>query len=421
VTRSSSFTGGAARAANAPSGVLERLYQLAPRGALLGLDRVREACARYGHPERHGEFLHIAGTNGKGSVAAMVSAMGQADGKRVGLYTSPHLCRFHERIQIDNEPAPDEVLESVLGDVLERCPDLTFFETVTVAAFVVFATLDVELAAVEVGLGGRLDATNVLPAPRATAITRIALDHMNQLGPDIASIAREKAGIVKPGVPLIVGPLVAEAWREVEAMADAVKARVIHTDRNAELSSFVAQHPPALGGAHQSENAKIAVALGREAGLSTEAIAAGLRNVKWAGRLESLQTELGEVLLDAAHNPDGAEALAAALRARNLPSQKVALVFGAMADKDHAGMLARLASCAATRVYVAPEGRRAAEPSALAHELSGDVADSLESAMAMARGAAGPDGLVVVAGSIFLVGAARAWLLGLERDPAIAL
>ncbi|HEY3593689.1 MAG TPA: cyanophycin synthetase, partial [Polyangiaceae bacterium] len=238
---------------------------------------------------------------------------------------------------------------------------------------------------------------------------------------DIASIAREKAGIVKPGVPLIVGPLVAEAWREVEAMADAVKARVIHTDRDAELSSFVAQHPPALGGAHQSENAKIAVALGREAGLSTEAIAAGLRNVKWAGRLESLQTELGEVLLDAAHNPDGAEALAAALRARNLPSQKVALVFGAMADKDHAGMLARLASCAATRVYVAPEGRRAAEPSALAHELSGDVADSLESAMAMARGAAGPDGLVVVAGSIFLVGAARAWLLGLERDPAIAL
>jgi dihydrofolate synthase/folylpolyglutamate synthase len=347
--------------------------------------------------------------------------MGRAAGKRVGLYTSPHLCRFHERIQVDDGPAPDDALYPVLADVLERCPDLTFFETATLAAFLVFASLGVELAAVEVGLGGRLDATNVIESPRAVAITRIALDHTDRLGPDIASIAREKAGIIKPGATVIVGPLVADALREVMAVAEAERARVVATDSDGELAAFVAEHPPALLGAHQVDNAKIAVALGRAAGLGDAAIATGLRQVKWAGRLESLATTEGDVLLDAAHNPDGAAALAAALRARAMPPDKVALVFGAMADKDHAGMLAVLAPYAATRVYVAPEGRRAAEPALLAEEVAGHVAGSLSQALEIGRKACGRDGLVVVAGSIFLVGAARAFLLGLVRDPAIAL
>jgi dihydrofolate synthase/folylpolyglutamate synthase len=405
----------------APREVLERLYRLAPRGALLGLERVREACARYGHPERRAEYLHIAGTNGKGSVAAMTAAMARAAGKRVGLYTSPHLCRFHERIQVDGEPASDEVLFAVLADVLDRCPELTFFETATVAAFIVFATMKVELGAIEVGLGGRLDATNVLEAPRACAITRVALDHTDRLGPDIASIAREKAGIIKPGIPVVVGPLVDEAMREVEATAAVNAAPIVRAFADVELAAFVAEYPPALGGAHQVDNAKIAVALARRAGVSDGAIARGLRQVKWAGRLEYLQTPQGEVLLDAAHNPDGAEALAAALRARGMPREKVALVFGAMADKDHASMLSVLAPLAATRVYVAPEGRRAAEPWLLATQVPGDVANTVGQALAIGRRASGREGLVVVAGSIFLVGEARASLLGLVCDGAIAL
>jgi dihydrofolate synthase/folylpolyglutamate synthase len=400
--------------------VLERLYRLAPRGALLGLERMRAACAQYRHPERAAETLHIAGTNGKGSVAAMTAAIARAERRRAGLYTSPHLCRFHERIQVDGRPVADEVLYPVLADVLERCPDLTFFETATLVALVIFAQLEVDVAILEVGLGGRLDATNVLERPRACAITRIALDHTDRLGMDLGSIAREKAGIIKPHVPVVVGPLSPEALGEVESLARTANARVIRTDTDLELASFVARHPPALEGAHQVDNAKVAVGLAREVGWSEAAMAIGLAAVRWPGRLEHIATPDGEVLLDAAHNPDGAAALAAALQAHQSPG-KVALVFGAMADKDHAGMLAVLAPVAAKRVYIAPDGRRPADPAQLAVTLEGDVAATVEEALELGRRAAGPDGLVVVTGSIFLVGAARALLLGLARDPAVAL
>jgi dihydrofolate synthase/folylpolyglutamate synthase len=387
---------------------------------LFGLERVRTASARYGHPERRAESLHIAGTNGKGSVAAMAASMARAQGKRVGLYTSPHLCRFRERIQVDGLPVDDEVLYPILEDILEHCPDLTFFETATVAALVVFGSLKVEVSVLEVGLGGRLDATNVLDAPRACAITRIALDHEDRLGSDLASIAREKAGIIKPGVPLVVGPLDPVSLCEIEDQARAAGARLIRADTS-DLRSFVAAHPPALDGAHQLDNAQVAVALAREAGLSDEAIVVGLRSVRWDGRLELLHTPSGQVLLDAAHNPDGAAALAAALRTRGRPKEEVALVFGAMADKDYRSMLRVLSPSAAHRVYLAPEGRRPVAPALLAEALAGAEASHVQEALELARKAVGPSGLVVVAGSIFLVGAVRAALLGIERDPAIAL
>jgi dihydrofolate synthase/folylpolyglutamate synthase len=401
--------------------VLERLYGLAPRGALLGLERVRSATAHFGHPERRFASLHIAGTNGKGSVAAMVAAMAVEAGARTGLYTSPHLSRFHERIQVDGKPVAEDVLVPVIEQVLDACPELTFFEIVTVAAFHVFARLGVELAIVEVGLGGRLDATNVLEVPLATAITRVSLDHTEYLGSTLASIAREKAGIVKPGVPLVVGPLVPEALAEVLACAESVGAPVRLTDRNTELAAFVERHPPRLDGAHQRDNAKIAVALAREARLSDRAIAEGLRRVEWHGRLETIRSKDGDVLLDAAHNADGAAALAAALRQKNLAPSSVALVFGSMADKDYRAMLASLAPLASHRVYVAPEGRRAADPAAMAEVARGTVATRLDEALSVGRKAVGTSGLVVVTGSIFLVGAARARLLGLPRDPPIAL
>jgi dihydrofolate synthase/folylpolyglutamate synthase len=401
--------------------VLERLYGLAARGAQLGLERVRVASALFGHPERRFASLHVAGTNGKGSVSAMTAAMALEGGVRVGLYTSPHLCRFDERIQIDGRPAPEDALVSALEEVLDRCPELTFFETATVAAFHLFARFGVELAVVEVGLGGRLDATNVLEAPRATAITSVSFDHTDRLGATLAAIAREKAGIAKPGVPLFLGPLLPEALAEVEARAAAVGAPVRRTDRDAELAAFVERHPPALEGAHQRDNAKIAVALGREAGLSERAVAEGLRRVAWSGRLESIATPAGAFLLDAAHNADGAEALAAALRARGATPDRVALVFGSMADKDYPAMLATLTPFAGYRVYVAPEGRRAADPAAMAELAPGALARDPEHALELGRKAVGVEGLVVVAGSIFLVGAVRALLLGLPRDPPIAL
>jgi len=401
--------------------VLERLYGLGPRGALLGLERVRAACAEFGNPERRFSSVHVAGTNGKGSVAAMLAAAAHASGLRVGLYTSPHLCCFRERIQVNGEPVGDDLLVPALEQVLDRCPELTFFETATVAAFLIFTRERAELAVLEVGLGGRLDATNVLESPRATAITRISLDHTDRLGSDLVSIAREKAGIVKPGVPVIVGPLDPAAETEVVARAEALAAPLIFTAADPELASFVERHPPSLEGAHQRENAKIAVALARSAGLSDGAIAAGLRDVKWYGRMETLRRADGDVLLDAAHNADGARALAHAFQERRLDPARVALVFGSMADKDYASMLRALGPFAAHRIYVAPEGRRAADPAAMVEILSGTVATHAVEALGLGRKAVGRSGLVVVTGSIFLVGAARAHLLNLPRDPAIAL
>jgi dihydrofolate synthase/folylpolyglutamate synthase len=401
--------------------VLERLNGLAPRGALLGLERVSAACAALNHPERGFDSVHIAGTNGKGSVAAMVESMARAAKVRTGLYTSPHLVRFAERIQIDGAPVEDADLGAALEEALDRFPELTFFETATVAAFMVFARAKVELAVVEVGLGGRLDATNVLAAPRATAITRIALDHTDRLGKDIASIAREKAGILKPAVPVVLGPLDPISLAIVRGEADRVGAPLRLTADDGELASFVERYPPGLAGRHQIENARIAVALAREIALPPDAVGSGLSAVKWPGRLETLLTERGEVILDAAHNPDGAAALATALARQAREPARVALVFGAMADKDAEAMLALLAAHATHRFYVSPEGRRAADPARLAVHLPGVVLASVSEALEQARTAVGPGGSVLVAGSIFLVGAARAHLLGLERDPAIGL
>jgi dihydrofolate synthase/folylpolyglutamate synthase len=252
-------------------------------------------------------------------------------------------------------------------------------------------------------------------------VTRIALDHTDRLGTDLASIAREKAGILKRGVPVVVGPLDPVSLAEVTACAEKVGAPLRRTGDDPALATLVARHPPSLGGRHQVDNAKIAVALAEHLGCAEEAIAAGLAGARWPGRLELLATDHGEVLLDAAHNPDGAAALADALVERRRGPREIALVFGAMADKDAASMLALLAPHAAHRIYVVPEGRLATDPARLAEQAPGHIAASVPDALLRARSAVGPRGLVVVAGSIFLVGAARSELLGIERDPAVAL
>lgn len=414
---------------------LARLYARIPLGMRLGLERMRAACAQHGNPERDFRAVHVAGTNGKGSVCAMVESIARAHGLRTGLYTSPHLCRFAERIRIDGEPIADPTLASLLVRALDANEDLSFFEASTLAAFLAFREARVDVGVVEVGIGGRLDATNVLPTPAAAAITRVALDHVDRLGPTLVDIAREKAGIAKPGLDIVLGPVPPDLRAIIDQVAHASGATTSCSDQ--------AAVPPALGleGEHQRDNARIAVVLGDRIGASTETIARGLAGVTWPARLE----RIGRHLLDAAHNPDGAEALARYLRRTGLAPDRVALIFGTLADKDWRSMLGTLAPLATTRVYLAPQGsaRSAADPFEMAALHPGSVASDVESALALggkvtgnrrhddgaARKSSAPDAarptrepaLVVVCGSIALVGQFRARLCQLPCDPPVAL
>jgi len=390
--------------------VLQRLYARIPLGMRLGLEPMLAACERTGHPERDFPAVHVAGTNGKGSVSAMVEAIARAQGKKTGLYTSPHLCRFAERIRIDGVPVSDDVLTALLGRALDAGPDLSFFETATLAAFLAFRDAAVDLAVLEVGMGGRFDATNVIPVPRAAAITRIALDHTDRLGKTLVAIAREKAGIAKAGLDIVVGgmaPDVRVAIDEVVYGAGATTTGIEHEPFPARVG---------LAGEHQKDNARIAAVLAARTGASTGAIEEGLADVQWPGRLE----RIGNVLLDAAHNPDGAESLAAHLRSLAIGPSEVALVFGTLADKDWGPMLDTLAPLAGKRLYVAPAGasRDAIDPAAMAARHPGTVSPSLPDALASLGSV---PSLIVVAGSMVLVGHARAVLLGLPRDPPVAL
>jgi dihydrofolate synthase/folylpolyglutamate synthase len=429
---------------------LARLYALAKRGARRSLDPIREACAAEGDPQDRFASVHIAGTNGKGSVSASVEAIARASGLRTGLYTSPHLQRFAERIRLDGEPISDELLDEHLTYVLDRYPSLTFFEVATLVAFRVFHRAHVDVAILEVGLGGRLDATNAVARPRVTAITTISYDHTEWLGDSIELIAGEKAGILKPSVPVVTGPLPAAAARVIEARAREVGAapiwRVGHELQVAAHGEHLAiagpvsrsiAVTPALRGVHQRDNAAIAVGVAwllraPPAGVSSlpiedVAIARGIASVRWPGRLETVVIPdgpfAGSYLLDGAHNEEGVRALAAEMATRSGPH---ALVFGAMGDKAWGTMVRELAPRFAHRVYVAPSasggGRNAASPAALtAIDRGGVVAESIEQALDTARRALGPAGTIVVAGSLYLVGEVRAFLYGERRDPQVGL
>ncbi|WP_437670895.1 bifunctional folylpolyglutamate synthase/dihydrofolate synthase [Sorangium sp. So ce131] len=447
--------------------LLEALGQRAPRGMVLGLDRVREALAALGDPHAAVPAVHVAGTNGKGSVCAMVESAARAAGLRTGLYTSPHLSRFAERIRVEGEPIGDAALERALSAALTQVPSpLTFFEALTVAAFVAFRDAQVDLAVLEVGLGGRLDATNVLAAPLCTAITSIAFDHEAMLGPTLADIAREKAGILKRGAPVVLGPLSPEADAAIEAVAQAAHAgprlRVTRADDDAEgdaaphlgatragggarAGEIVVGRAQAGGravhiagpggralevalglrGAHQAENAGVACGVAWQLADRwpeiERALPVGLAGARWPGRLERIETSAGRVLLDCAHNPHGAQALAAWLDEEGPGAAHTALVFGVMADKGWGEMLQTLAPRAQRRFYVTPKGRDAAPLEALRAIAPGEPIGDPHAAVARALEGSPPGGLVVVAGSIYLVGEVRSALLGVTPDPTVAL
>ncbi len=411
---------------------------------VLGLDRMIDALAKLNDPHRRIPFVHIAGTNGKGSTSAMVAAIFQAAGLRTGLYTSPHLCRLAERIRIDGQSVDDDIFAEALERVMRVAPEnATFFEILTLAAFVVFDLIDVDIGVLEVGLGGRLDATNVVPKPLATAITSIAFDHMAILGSTLAAIAREKAGIFRMEVPVILGPLGSEALAAILEVAEDVGAepvwtvqqngadgRIQVTSRGDEVEFLTPAGPPivsklALPGAHQVANAAVAVGLSIRASVRfpqiISAIPKGLSEAKWPGRLERIERDGKTVLLDCAHNPHGAEALVAYVKAQGWSPDRVVLVFGALADKSWMAMLDEVGPLAERRIYAAPKGRAAAPIEEMASRFSGKTVTEPREAITGGLAWADAGDLVLVTGSIFLVGEVRSELLGLECDPIVAL
>lgn len=402
---------------------LERLYARALHGRVLGLERVQAVCHQLGNPERAFQAVHVAGTNGKGTVTAFVGSMARAAGNNVGVYTSPHLCRFAERINIGGAPLEDEKLAYYLNQVMDLGPELTFFEVATVAAFLAFRDARVDLAVIEVGLGGRLDATNVIPPPRVAAITRVSYDHMEELGDSITKIATEKAGIIKAGSAVVLGKLHPDARAVAERRIAEVGARAVPLGSPEPVPGAPLAYPRvALVGS----NLAVAVTIGRELGFSPEVLAKGVEQTVWPGRNELLHRNGQELtLLDCAHNPDGAVALSHALDPSvlgDIESRKeIALVFGAINTKNWKAMLKRLEAVAGHRVFVAPPVKKAVDPNEMAAAYAGEVAGSVPDALARARQLVGQRGLVVVTGSIVLVGAARASLLNLPTDPAIDL
>jgi dihydrofolate synthase/folylpolyglutamate synthase len=349
--------------------------------------------------------------------------MAQKGGRKVGRYTSPHLMRFAERIEVDGQPLSDDELTATLTRVMDEAPDLTFFEVATLTAFLAFREHGVDLAVLEVGLGGRLDATNVIPAPRIAAITRVAFDHQAELGGTLTAIATEKAGIIKAGSAVITGRLHPDARQVIEQRALEVQARLVPLGSPEPIAGAPVAYPRF---AMVGTNLAVAVTAARELGITPDAMIQGIEAASWPGRNELLQRDGEELtLLDSAHNPDGAIALHHSLDPTVLAEiesrRQIALVFGALKSKNWKAMLQRLDPIAGHRVYVAPPVPKAEAPDAMARVVPGIVAANVREALAKARELVGKRGLVVVTGSSYLVGAARAFLLEMPTDPPIAL
>jgi dihydrofolate synthase/folylpolyglutamate synthase len=406
----------------------------------LGLATIDALCERLGRPERQVPAVLIAGTNGKGSVAATLSAIAAAGGVRAGLYTSPHLIRVNERIRVCESDLSDDELDRALEPVLraaEASPEIpvTYFEALTAAAFVAFAGRGLDLAIVEVGLGGRFDATNVASA-RLSVVTSIGLDHTEELGPTLSSIAREKAGIFRRGRPALVGPLepearraLLEAARECGAVAHeaAKEIEVSQVETSLEGTRLRVATPQAryaletpLPGAHQAGNAALAARAAELLSpafprLDSSAIERGVAATRWPGRLENFCCRGVAVVLDGCHNPQAALALAGFLHDAGLAG-RARLLFAAMADKDVEGMAAHLFPAVSSVRLVRAPSPRAATVDELVRRTgaaAGRTAVASETVEVALRDLLrDPDPApIIVAGSIYLVGEARSLLL----------
>jgi dihydrofolate synthase/folylpolyglutamate synthase len=391
---------------------------------------MRTLLAKLRNPERGQRFVHIAGTNGKGSTCAMIANVLTHAGYRAGLYTSPHLVEPTERIQISGQPVTPAKFTRAFETVHTAAEALlkeeridthpSYFETVTAMALLIFRE-HCDVSVIEVGLGGRLDATNVIQ-PELCVITPVSFDHESFLGNTLESIAAEKAGILKPGVPLVLSrqpaaasAVILERARELDCeitrTADLAMSDVVLTSRGSTFRAGNVRHECPLAGEHQIENAAAAILACRGLGVNSSAIQAGLSAVQWPGRLEPVRQK-PDFVLDGAHNPAGAAALAAYIRSF-CSDRPVWIVYGAMRDKAIEEVTGQLFPLAERLILTAPTFLRALRPEAIL-AVSGHpnavIAETLPIAIQIAS-AAPPEATVFFTGSLFLVGEARALLI----------
>ena len=387
---------------------LDWLFSTQMFGIKLGLDGTRQLLKEYlAYPASGVSVIHIAGTNGKGSTCAMVDSIARACGKRCGLFTSPHLIDFRERIKVSGQEIPEEICATMLTELREICEKAeshpTFFEITLVLAMRWFRIRECEMIVLETGMGGRLDATTAVPAD-VCVITPIGLDHMQYLGDTVEKIAQEKAGIFVSGKPVIAAAHTPEIERVLEKEANEMRAPI----------EFVREpllgYPIALIGAHQAWNAALAVAALHRAGLalSADSVRYGLSKIAWPGRFEIIRPR---IVLDGAHNPHAAGILAETWRS-TYPGQKTALLFSAVAGKDIQGVLAILAPLASQIFFCPVNTSRAIPADELATHLPENppayqIFPDFKSAFAAAQAHQDP---LLIAGSLFLVGEARAYL-----------
>jgi dihydrofolate synthase/folylpolyglutamate synthase len=406
-----------------------RLLARLPQKIDLSLDRMRALCAALGAPQdRLPAVVHVAGPNGKGSTVAFLRAMAEAAGLRVHVYTSPHLVRFNERIRLAGDLIETDALNGLLDRVEATGAPVTVFEATTAAALLAMAETPADLALIEVGLGGRLDATNVIDRPLVSVIAPVDLDHAEFLGTDRAVIAGEKAGVLKPGVPAVIARQAEDAMAAIEAEAARVGARLTIMGRDFDAwpergamawqgeDRLLDLPAPALYGAHQIDNAALAVAVALELDLPEAAIARGVETAQWPARMQRLAegryAEIAreadaELWLDGGHNPHAAAALADALsRMQARAPRPLALICGMLANKDAGGFFEALSDTAA-HVFTVPFEGAAADPAALAavahgHGLGATPCEGLDAALerAVRFGA----GRVVICGSLYLAG-----------------
>ena len=422
----------------------ERMRRVRYNADTFNLDRVAALLRAVGHPERQFRSLHIAGTKGKGSTAAMAEAILREHGLRTGLFTSPHLVELRERIQIDRQLVSEDLMRRMIGRVATaveaECSDQepTFFEMMTAIAFLCFTESDVDVAVVETGLGGRLDSTNVLE-PVATVITSVSIDHTFQLGDDLATIAAEKAGIIKPAAPLVLAPQEAEAERVILDFAATRNAPVIQIGKDVRFDwqkTFLENQPAGrmtirtpgasydslvlpLGGRVQAVNAACAVAAAEvvlAGATDTRKVREGLAGLRWPGRMQALSPAAAPwaadvtVILDGAHNADSLRLLCESV-GDYYPDQPVAYIFAAASDKDIPGMMKVLSEARAEVVFTRTDNPRAAEPRELAVALTAAGRHALGSAQSwldalpVACTSLGDRGVIVICGSLYLVGA----------------
>ncbi len=416
-------------AASGSDAILARLMGLHPKIIDLTLDRVHRLLAALGHPERNlPPVIHVAGTNGKGSTQAMIRAGLEQAGDRVHAYTSPHLARFHERIRVAGQLISEPALMALLDDceAANGGQPITFFEITTCAAFLAFARNPADWTLLEVGLGGRLDATNVVDQPRLTIITPVSIDHQQYLGETLAEIAGEKAGIIKRGVPCVVGPQEEAGLAVIEARAERLGAplfvhgqhwhaseengRLIYQDENGLLDLPL----PNLPGPHQIQNAGAAVAALRLLGRDAAACEAAVSRAEWPARMQRLRSgplvesaPQVELWLDGGHNPAGGQAVAATLA--RMPARETHLICGMLNTKDVRGYMRPLSGQATKLWAVSIPGEmntlpaEATRDAALAEGIPAQSAETVAAALAEIA-AQTPQARVLICGSLYLAG-----------------